>query len=1135
MNRVSIRLVTTVVTIALFAAAVSLAGYFPASSDSTSVTQIAAPAQTSAYRSPAPFHKVLVPVDEPARRDALLAAGGRLLAEYDAFSLLQAPAEATAALLAAGTGTGETTGESTAAAVRDDMNLLLLRAGAFDTLQPEAQALRVRDAAEPAAEQLFLVQMIGPVKDEWLAALDDLADIVSYVPNNAYLVRATHEAMAQIRALQASPQSFIQWAGDYQPAYKLAPELPLDTDATVTITVQLADSLQTAAQLERLAMLADGALDTEVASVAGYTNARLQISAARLADIARLNDVVWVEPYDVPVMMDEKQSLIVSGNFTGQQLSNPGYLAWLRSKRLDTTPDFIVDVADTGIDRGSLDPEVIHPDFLNAAGLSRVVYAKLHSSSNIDGTSQDISGHGTLDASIVGGYNVGTAYPMIDNNGYSFGVGVHPFVKLGVSKVFNPEFTNPNYVSLVDTMYKDGARISTNSWGAYNNSYTVDSQTYDSLVRDAQRGAAGNQQLSIIFAVGNEGPIGRLSSPANGKNLLTVGASENMRPGIDGCGIGDTGADDPLSIISFSSGGLTTDGRRKPEIVAPGTHIQGALSQDRGFLPGGICGPKFYPVDQSFYTWSSGTSHAAPAVAGGAALVRQFFQQSTGQAPSPAMIKAFLTNSTTYMTGNLAADSLPGRHQGFGLMNLGRAFDDARRLLIDQTQVLGNTGESFVVKGQVVDVSKPFRVTLVWTDAPGTPAANPVVNNLDLQVIINGNTYLGNRFSGSTSTAGGAADNLNNTEAVWLPTGTGGEFEVRVVAANLTGDGVPGNNDTTDQDFALVIYNAQEQTANEGPIDSPPVVILRSPVGGETVTVGNTLRIQWDASDDKGVQSQRVEFSSNDGATYDTIATLTGNVRFFDWRIPSLPTTRARIRVSALDGVNLASSSFSPLPFTIITGPTDTTPPQLSILSPTGDMTLGGGTKTSIRWRESDNIGVLRRVLEYSGDGGDNFQVMATLVAPSSGETQSFEWEIPVGLTTNRGRIRVTIFDGAGNSVSVLSPGKFQIWGLPVITEAVFIPATETERARLEIYGRQFRQGDTDIFVDGVALKKLKFEDRCSGDDGRCKKITSVDKKILKRLPEGVFVDLEVKLGATGQVSPKFQFKRKRIKPGQQT
>src|SRR6202008_4410918 len=83
----------------------------------------------------------------------------------------------------------------------------------------------------------------------------------------------------------------------------------------------------------------------------------------------------------------------------------------------------------------------------------------------------------------------------------------------------------------------------------------------------------------------------------------------------------------------------------------------------------------------------------------------------------------------------------------------------------------------------------------------------PVVNNLNLVVTINGQTFLGNVFSGANSTTGGAADPRNNAESVFLPAGTSGNFTVTVSAANIAGDGVPGNADTTDQDFALVIYN----------------------------------------------------------------------------------------------------------------------------------------------------------------------------------------------------------------------------------------------------------------------------------------------------------------------------------------
>ena len=65
---------------------------------------------------------------------------------------------------------------------------------------------------------------------------------------------------------------------------------------------------------------------------------------------------------------------------------------------------------------------------------------------------------------------------------------------------------------------------------------------------------------------------------------------------------------------------------------------------------GGI-GSIFYPPGQQFYTASSGTSHSTPCVAGGCALVRQYFVNHSFLPPSPAMTKAYLMNSARYMTG----------------------------------------------------------------------------------------------------------------------------------------------------------------------------------------------------------------------------------------------------------------------------------------------------------------------------------------------------------------------------------------------------------------------------------------------------------------------------------------------------
>src|SRR5690606_27907028 len=141
----------------------------------------------------------------------------------------------------------------------------------------------------------------------------------------------------------------------------------------------------------------------------------------------------------------------------------------------------------------------------------------------------------------------------------------------------------------------------------------------------------------------------------------------------DNSGIEDTGADNADDIIFFSSRGPTADGRQKPDIMAPGTHISGGVAQvtdseaengealecfDGTGVSGGLAMNIFFPAGQEFYTASSGTSQATPAVAGAAALLRQHFLNLGSNAPSAAMTKGFLMNSARYMRGEDANDTL---------------------------------------------------------------------------------------------------------------------------------------------------------------------------------------------------------------------------------------------------------------------------------------------------------------------------------------------------------------------------------------------------------------------------------------------------------------------------------------------
>lgn len=748
-------------------------------------------------------------------------------------------------------------------------NLILFKRGPLDTESgsnldtSKEDRLPVSALSVSNAKQTRVIQFGGPVKRAWIdALLDTGVAIVGYVPNNAYVISGDQHQLARVAALDArndwDKSRPIQWMGRLSPIQKLHPgftdQMLADSGATVEAEIEVIAGADSESVIDTITRLASR-VNREPRRFLNYVVLSVTVRAERLLQVAGLDQVIFAGPMSEMSLQDERGAQIVAGNLNpdGTQPSGPGYLSWLASKGLDGPADFVIDFSDSGLDRGSTVATLLHPDFLDSSLQSRVAYSINYAT---DGMKDDRRGHGTIVASIAGGRGESS---LEDEPGYMYGLGVDPGARLGASRIFDSWGRlsgQLRFSSVASAAYASGARISNNSWGNASNEYDSIAQEYDSLVRDARPSIPGNQEMVFVFSAGNGGAGGHVSSPGTAKNGITVAASESYRPeGVDACdldgggSIGPEGADNVRDLLRYSSGGPTKDGRAKPDIVAPGTHIYGAASKTISFFGEGLCAgtPLFRPPDQSLYTWSSGTSLAAPHISGAASLIRRYFAVENlfgdGRAPSPAMIKAYLINSASYMTGEFAGGNLPGDRQGWGLADLSRTFDGATRQLVDQTTLFTESGQTFEIQGSIADRAAPLRLTLAWTDAPGSLIGPAIVNDLDLEVSIGGVTvYRGNTFAGAYSIAGGEPDRLNNVESIYLPPdaipeGVEGNFTVTVRATNIAGDGIPGNETNLDQDFALVVYNVAP------PLQGPPPPGKQIPVITNVTYVKKTITI----------------------------------------------------------------------------------------------------------------------------------------------------------------------------------------------------------------------------------------------------------------------------------------------------
>ena len=744
----------------------------------------------------------------------------------------------------------------------------------------------LRSDGEPGS---YIVQTRGPVSDEIRANLREVdASVISYIPNNAYLVKMSAESARKL-AGRRGVRALLPFEPYYKldtPLLALAVEQKLMPEETLLrLTLLPGDKDPALEQIKRL----NAELIFEEQSPFG-PQVVIRPRSDSLSGLARLSTVQGIEIARERKMANDRARVRVGVSTNGTVPAN--YLEL-------TGRDMVVNINDTGVD-------ATHPDFEGRV------------SSADPRLLTDIIGHGTHVAGIIAGNGSQSGTVVLTPEGSETNAnfrGMAPEARLFAQAT---EFTPGVSIPVTDTyLTRTAARtnssafgrgnatlISNNSW-FYGGATDYDSAAarFDAATRDALPGETGSQPILFVFTSSNSGDgtddglngnPNTIPSPGSAKNVITVGASENLRNVTNIVVVTNT---DPLlsvtntpflpqtdsldQVAPFSGRGnvgIGTEGqfgRFKPDILAPGSFTISTRSKDwRLDRQVDFDEPDTRVIEAlneglgPSYRYESGTSMAAPVVSGILALMQEFFESrlplDLRRTNSPALMKALLING---------ARSLGNRYdlqvensinlQGWGIVNMTNSLP---AMLATQPEsewpiwLLDQDPENAVATGQTkswdVNLSTNaqqlgFRVSLVWTDPPGNPnAAIKLVNDLDLVVsnTVSHQVYYGNDIGQSSdfnqvrmTNSPPVTDIINNVENVFLRDAFGSNFVVSVLGKRVNVSAVSDFHEATGldndvvQDYALVMSIGDLTLTNElsvtpftdnAPVELPPAMVM---------------------------------------------------------------------------------------------------------------------------------------------------------------------------------------------------------------------------------------------------------------------------------------------------------------------
>jgi hypothetical protein len=159
-------------------------------------------------------------------------------------------------------------------------------------------------------------------------------------------------------------------------------------------------------------------------------------------------------------------------------------------------------------------------------------------------------------------------------------------------------------------------------------------------------------------------------------------------------------------------------------------------------------------------------------------------------------------------------------------------------------------------------------------------------------------------------------------------------------------------------------------------------IVVTGPNGGENLVAGSAYNITWDSS---GIENVIIEYSIDNGITWETIASAPGAEGSYSWTVPGTPSETCLVQVTSTDaGPDPRPADISDAVFSIalpVIG-------AIRVNSPNGGETLTAGSQYDITW---DSTGVNNVTIEVSTDNGVEWRYIDTV---SAGEGR-YTWTVP--------------------------------------------------------------------------------------------------------------------------------------------